>query len=198
VAKQKCKAEEKDLSPNETSEPSPEVEGKKWKVTDAAEPWVQVQGVVEALFGEVEKDRHGGISYTYEGVTFDYVNIGSMWHSVFGGILLKADDMNYKSVVRKVLPKNNEIDLVKVREKFEELKALSKRGRELRDAKYDAQEQIRVEVQNLKTETEIEYPDSLNSDFGKFKLTLGGLTAEQVKAVMTEVKKIRESKEARE
>ena len=191
MAKQKSKAEEKDLSPVETSEPSPEVEGKKWEVTDAAEPWVQVQGVIEMLFGEVEKDRHGGISYTYEGVTFDYVNIGSMWHSVFGGIILKADDMNYKSIVRKVLPKNNEIDLVKVREKFEELKALSKRGRELRDAKYDAQEQIRVEVQNLKTETEIKYPDNLNNKFGEFELTLSGLTAEQVKAVMKEVKKIR-------
>jgi len=32
VAKQKCKAEEKDLSPIETSEPSPEVEGKTWEV----------------------------------------------------------------------------------------------------------------------------------------------------------------------
>jgi hypothetical protein len=64
-----------------------------------------------------------------------------------GGIMFKA---GYPAIIRKVMMKNGELDDVKLREKYAEVKALYANQKQKNDEKYEAREVVRKREQELR------------------------------------------------
>lgn len=119
---------------------------------------------------------------------------GSLYHPAFGGISIEVRDENYKGVYRRVRvvftkERKYEIDLDKIKAKYEEMKVLAQ--------KYKVKEKALLkqekETQELTSKLEDELENiTVTKVSNHFTINIYGLTKEEVKEVVRFVKTLKE------
>jgi hypothetical protein len=160
----------------------------KMKLTNhevSEQPWDVVKKIEKIIRGEEIEDN----------VKFDYVNTStSIRHVRFGGISITSTyDANYKRVCRRVKvvfikDGGYEIDLDKIKAKYEEIKNLAKRIEERRKKNEENAEQNRKLISELKDGVDNIWIAGGNDCF---KVELPGLSKEEVQMVVDFVKTLK-------
>lgn len=126
-------------------------------------------------------------------VDFDFV--WSRHHpNKFGGIQLSTLNYEYKKVIRRVMVKDNELDLDEIKRKFDELLKIAIECEKRRKAesqklmeKLSQLEEIKREAKEIVGKDETFY--SIIGKFdGSYEIELRNLTKEQVLAILKQVK----------
>lgn len=146
-------------------------------------PWDIVKKI-EKIIREKEKD----------GVMFEFVNAsGLSWKFTFGGISLRIHDINYKSVYKRVKvvftkDREYEIDLDKIKAKYEEMKKLAlkfKDDEERRDKDEERNEKLSLKLKGGVEDIGI---TGLNNHF---TVEIYSLKEEEVKKVIEFIKTLK-------
>jgi hypothetical protein len=108
---------------------------------------------VQKFLGIIKYDDDNKPAYTdsIDGIRIDVIDMRSQsWNPKIyklGGIMFKA---GYPAIIRKVMVKNGELDDVKLREKYAEVKALYANQKQKDDEKYEAREAVRKRERELR------------------------------------------------
>jgi len=150
-------------------------------------PWDIVKKIEKIIRGEEKENR----------VKFKCINTApSSWHFRFGGLSLEVYDINYKSVYRRVKvvfikdKQKWEIDLDKIKEKYEEMKKLAQKFKEDRKKRDEYLKQNKELILNL-TEG-VENIRITGSKEFSFAVEICSLKEEEVKKVVEFVKTLKE------
>jgi len=128
-------------------------------------------------------------------VHFSYVGRG--WYPRFKGISITTDDDKFHSVLRKVMikdvDKEYEIDLDKVKEKYEELKILAVKYEVIREENSKKDAEILTLIKNLWQGVENIFISRCSS--GGYDIKIYGVSEEKVRKVVEFVKTLNEKEE---
>jgi len=133
-----------------------------------------------------------------EGVTLDYVNTGGWFNSRFGGVIIKTTDSRYHTVQRRVMLKNNKINLDAVKKKIDELAQIHKQAQKIIEERRKRDKARYEKMKALEEELNIDYPISVSYTYScsddKFDLKLRGLTEDELRKIIQFYREIKGEK----
>jgi len=150
---------------------------------------------IEKIIRSIEIGGRDVPGRSIDGVRIDLLRTGRSWHTIFGGILIETCDENYKTVHRRVKVvfvkdfRIWEIDLDKIKEKYEEVKKLALEFEAKRKRIAKEREENKNLITKLKGDTEhINIKGSGNC----FEVSIWSLNEEQVKKVVEFAKTLKD------
>lgn len=168
------------------------MEEKIYVVKDETKPWEEVKAIEAIVCPEGTNVR------------VDYVNKRSSWNSRFGGIQLSVNVhrgsgrwFKYPAIQRRILVKNNTIDLEMVKSKIEELAEIKQKDDEQKQKSWEVYQAKEARTKTLKDKIQLGINDSLDGSkyTETYNLKIGELSEEQVIELMEIVNKMRIAKE---